>query len=102
VVTCGLLRLARRRLPLNFFVFVFINAFLAAGLSNVLVGLVTALLMLGSGVYDLEALSYGYLAYLPLMLFPEGVINGSLISIFVAYRPHWVASFDDALYLRSG
>lgn len=102
VVTCGLLRLARRRLPLNFFVFVFINAFLAAGLSNVLVGLVTALLMLGSGVYDLEALSYGYLAYLPLMLFPEGVINGSLISIFVAYRPHWVASFDDTLYLRSG
>lgn len=102
VVTCGLLRLARCRLPLNFFVFVFINAFLAAGLSNVLVGLVTALLMLGSGVYDLEALSYGYLAYLPLMLFPEGVINGSLISIFVAYRPHWVASFDDALYLRSG
>lgn len=101
-VTWGMLRLARRRLPLNFFVFVFINAFLAAGLSSVSVGIVAAVLMLGNGIYDLDALRYGYLAYLPLMLFPEGVINGSLISIFVAYRPQWVTSFDDTLYLRKG
>ncbi len=102
VVTQAVLGAARRYLPHNFFIYVFINAFLAAGLCILAVGTVATLLMWGAGVYELEALGSGYLAYLPMMFFPEGLINGALMTIFVAYRPHWVVSFDDAKYLRPG
>jgi uncharacterized membrane protein len=101
-VSQAVLWAARQYLPHNFFIYVFINAFLAAGLGILAVGATATLLMWGSGVYDLEALDYGYLAYLPMMFFPEGLINGALMTIFVAYRPHWVDSFDDAKYLRPG
>jgi uncharacterized membrane protein len=101
-VTQTVLWAARRYLPHHFFIYVFINAFLAGGLCILAVGFTASLLMWGSGVYELEALGYGYLAYLPMMFFPEGLINGTLMTIFVAYRPHWVDSFDDAKYLRPG
>lgn len=101
-ITATLLWWAQQRLPLNYFVYVFVNAFLAAGLSSTAVGMLTTLLMLGHQVYPFDTLASGYLAYLPLMFFPEGVINGALIAIFVVYRPQWVATFDDEKYLSGG
>ena len=95
-----LLRLAQRRLPQNFFVYVFVNAFLAAGLSALAVGFVKSLLLVFSGTYSWAHVSYGYLAYLPMMFFAEALINGWLITIFAAYRPRWVTSFDDTRYLH--
>jgi uncharacterized membrane protein len=55
--------------------------------------------MWGSGLYDWSHLSHDYLRYLPLILFPEGVLNGMLITTFVVIRPQWVRSFDDADYI---
>ncbi len=29
----------------------------------------------------------------------EAIVTGMLVAIFVAYRPHWLATYSDALYL---
>ena len=94
------LRLAQRCLPLNLFIYVFINAFLAGGLSALAVGSAKSGLLVLSGTYDWDQVSYDYLVYLPMMFIAEALINGWLIVIFVVYWPHWVDSFDDERYLR--
>ena len=94
-----LLYLAQRLLPANYFVYVFVNAFFAAGVGTVLGNLALAGVMLAGGVYDLAQLSYLFLPYIPMMFFGEAFLNGILLAIFVAYRPSWVASFSDAFYL---
>lgn len=101
-ITQGLLVLAQARLPCNILVYVFVNAFLAAAVGMMAVGLTTAMLLLLSGVYDLEVLVDGYLVYLPLFCFPEANINGMLIVLLAVYRPQWVVSFEEKRYLRSG
>jgi len=64
-------------------------------------GLFAALLMVVGGVYGLGALGYDYLPFLPLISLPEAIINGMLVAVFVVYRPNWVTSFDDAMYLKN-
>ncbi len=34
------------------------------------------------------------------MMFPEAWISGAVIVVLIALRPQWVATFDDARYLR--
>ena len=94
-----LLHAAQRLLPANYFIYVFVNAFFAAGASTVLANLALAAIMLGGGVYDLAQLNYLFLPYIPMMFFGEAFLNGILLAIFVAYRPSWVESFSDAFYL---
>ena len=99
-LTQVLLGLARAYLPKHYFVYVFINAFFAAGLIAVLVALSATGLLLIADAYSLQELSDTYLLFLPLMFFPEAVLNGWLISIMVGFKPHWVGSFRDEEYLH--
>jgi len=95
----GLLWLARARLPRHFMIYVFVNAFLAGGLSAFLVALASAgLLLLGTDV-AWARLESTYIRYLPLMFFPEAMFNGLLMTVLVAYKPDWVRSFSDHDYL---
>jgi uncharacterized membrane protein len=101
LVTEGLLRVARRRLPHNFFVYVYINGFLAAGLSLLATSALGALLMWLVDPVSGKWLSYQYLPYLPLVFFSEAIVNGMIMTAMVALRPQWVASFDDDLYIKN-
>ena len=101
LVTVSLLRFAQRKLPYNFFVYVYINGFLAAGLSTVAASVIGALLMLLADTGNAEWLGYQLFPYLPLMFFSEAFINGMIMTAMVALRPGWVASFDDNLYIRN-
>ena len=99
-LTQVILGLARAYLPKHYFVYVFVNAFFAGGLVSVLVAMVATGLLLLSGAFTLQQLSDSYLLFLPLMFFPEAVLNGWLISIMVGFKPHWVGSFHDEEYLH--
>ncbi len=101
LVTQALLVYVQRRLPHNLFVYIFFNAFLAAGLSMLAVGMCATWLLIISGVYSLASLGYDFLPFLPLISLPEAIINGMLVTVFVVYRPHWVISFNDSTYLSS-
>ncbi|MBI5461786.1 MAG: energy-coupling factor ABC transporter permease [Gammaproteobacteria bacterium] len=98
-VSTLLLRWAQRRLPHNFFIYVYVNAFLAAGVSIVATGLAGAGLLWITGAHNLAWLSYQYLAFFPLMFFSEAVMNGMVMTLLVALRPEWVSSFDDNRYI---
>lgn len=96
----SLLQWAQRHLPHNFFIYVYVNAFLAAGLSMLATAAATAALLWLTGAHSLEWLAYQYLPYFPLMFFSEAVMNGMIMTLLVALRPAWVCSFDDNLYIN--
>lgn len=95
-----LLGLARAYLPKHYFIYVFVNAFFAGGFVALLTALTATGLLLGSGAYTLQKLGDTYLLFLPLMFFPEAVLNGWMISIMVGFKPDWVGSFRDEEYLH--
>jgi uncharacterized membrane protein len=93
-------RQAEARLPPNPFVYLFVVAFFGAGLA-----------MLGSHLFKAAVVAWlvsdaatdavsGYLAAAPAMMFGEAFLTGGALAMMVAYRPQWLASFDDERYLR--
>ena len=100
VLTQSVLGLARAYLPKHYFIYVFINAFFVGGAISLMVALAATGLLLQSGAYTMQQLGDTYLLFLPLMFFPEAVLNGWLISIMVGFKPQWVGSFRDEEYLH--
>ena len=90
------------RLPHNYFIYFFVTTFLGSALAYNLAGLVRIGLMAASGTLDTAHAWPEYFAILPLMSFGEAVANGMIIAMAVVYRPRWVMSFDDRLYLAPG
>ena len=90
------------RLPHNYFIYFFITTFLGAALAFNLAGLLRVGLIAASGTLDAVHVGPEYFAILPLMSFGEAVVNGTIIGMAVIYRPRWVMSFDDRLYLAKG
>jgi len=100
LLTQTLLGWSLRRLPHNFFVYVYFNGFFAAGLSIVAAFLVGALLVLASDIGNALWLNYQLYPYLPMLFFSEALLTGMIMTALVALRPQWVCSFDDDIYLN--
>jgi uncharacterized membrane protein len=99
-VSYGIYRLVHGHLPNHVFVYIFLCAFFGA----ILTAAVTVFSLVGmltlTQVYDLTRISEEYLPFLPLYLFPEGLLNGTLTTIMIALRPQWLSTFDDETYLK--
>ncbi len=85
----------QRWLPHNFFIYVFINAFLTGALSMLLCGYAASAVLAMAD--NMPASSY--LEVIPLLMFGEAFLNGMLMILLVAYKPQWVATFHDDWYL---
>lgn len=101
LVSHAVQRAAERWLTRHFFVYVFVHGFFNAAIAMACTGIVSALAFLAGGVYPWERLASDYLPVYLLMVFPEAILTGSTIALMVVYRPAWVGSFDDELYLRN-
>ncbi len=99
-LTWVILLLVRHKLPRHFFIYVYLNAFLAGGLTLMLSSFAATFLLASATLVSFEVLWDSYLSYFPLMFFPEAVLNGWFITLLVSYRPHWVGSFRDEDYLH--
>ena len=86
-------------LPKHFFVYIFINGFLSAGLVVIGVGLLSTLVLGMAGAYAWDYLFEEFFLYYFLLAFSESWLSGMLITLFVIYRPQWIATFDDKVYL---
>lgn len=86
-------------LPKHFFVYIFINGFLSAGLVVIGVGLLSTLVLGMAGAYAWDYLFEEFFLYYFLLAFSESWLSGMLITLFVIYRPQWIATFDDTVYL---
>lgn len=94
-----LYRFVSRFFPKNFFVYVFLNGFFGSALMVMGVGVALTFLFSVAGVYETHYLLDEYLPYFILLGFSEAWLSGMVLTLFVIYRPEWVASFDDTLYL---
>ena len=99
-LTQAILVLGRSLLPKNFFIFVLVNSFLAGGVVGLISGYAATGLLWASGAHTYEAMNSSFLPFFPLMFFPEAMLNGWIMTVLVAYRPQWVSSFDDRLYIH--
>lgn len=99
IATQNLLRWVERRLPANFFIYIFIVAFAGAGAIVLMSGVMLCLLLWLGDVYPLAQLLQEYLPFFLLQGFAEAWLTGAAITLMVLYRPLWVDSFNDRRYL---
>ncbi len=97
-VTWALLRVVRRWLPRNFFVYIYLNAYLGAACAMAAGSLAMAAILAAAGTLGDGVPWRDYLLFLPLLSLAEGFINGIVLTVLVAIRPHWVWTFDEARY----
>ena len=93
------LTFVQRFLPNHFFVYIFGNGFFGAALTVMGVGLVSTFFLGFSETYQFDYLTSEYLPYFILLGFSEAWLSGMVMTLFVVYRPNWVFTFDDSLYL---
>jgi uncharacterized membrane protein len=92
------LRVCETRLPPNYFIYIFIAAFLGGAAAMFCAGLATA----GLALLVAPEVPYAGEDLVPMLLmlaFGEGTLTGMLASLMVVYKPSWVGTFDDARYL---
>lgn len=90
---------AHHKLPRHVFVYIFIDAFVTAGLAMVLCGIIVTAIMAGSGTYTPDYLGSNYLPYFILMGWSEALLTGMATTLMVAFRPEWLATFNDRQYV---
>jgi Predicted membrane protein len=100
LVTWWALLAAYRWLPRNFFVYVFLNAFLVGALAMLASILALTVVLVWGDVISWLKLSYQFLPLLPMMMGPEAFVNGFLITILVMNKVEWVSTFTDEQYLH--
>jgi len=88
------------RLPKNPFVYILVGGFLNAGFTQAVYALAVSIWYWWAGDYTWTVIWEDYLRYLPLMMFPEGVINGMFIAGMVSFHPRWLSTFDEDSYFN--
>ncbi|WP_286236797.1 energy-coupling factor ABC transporter permease [Neptuniibacter halophilus] len=88
-----------RRLQKNFFIFLFVCGFIGAAVATAVAGLSTSAVLWLDGVYDLNKIYHEYIRYLPLIMFPEGLLNGIFLTGMLVFHPDWVRTFDAKGYI---
>ncbi|WP_407276082.1 energy-coupling factor ABC transporter permease [Halothiobacillus sp. DCM-1] len=97
-LTEGVHRLAVRWLPPNIFIFVFVEAFLAAMLALAATALGVLALFSWAGIYPSSVLMASYWPFLPLQAVPEGMVNGIALLGLALLHPEWVYGFDETRF----
>jgi len=85
-------------LPHHLFVYIFCGAFMNGFLSILFHMLPWSGWLWMSGVYDWSYLTDNYLLLIPLLAFPEALLNGMAVTLMVVYRPNWLYDYSDRTY----
>ncbi|GAB3542855.1 hypothetical protein GCM10027343_15520 [Noviherbaspirillum agri] len=97
---CGdvVMRLTEKYFPRNVFVYLLGNGFFGTVLMLATIGLMS----LGVHRMWITGTPPGgdVIAYMLLLSWGEAFLTGFLLTIFTVYRPEWVLTFDDEVYLR--
>lgn len=87
------------RLPKHLFIYIFVSGFFAGA------AIISFKMFLLGGYYTLDGfhdwttVKDNYLILIPLLLFPEGLLNGMSMTLLVIYCPRWVYTYHDKYYL---
>lgn len=94
-----ILYLVERYLPHNFFVYMFLCAFWGGGIAAALGGITIACVLWATDIYDWNRVYHEYIRYLPLIVFPEGLLNGIIMTGMMVFYPDWIRTFDARIYI---
>lgn len=86
-------------LPHHLFIYIFFAGFINAFLAMLIHILSWAAWLYLSTDYSWSYLTDNYLILIPLLGFPEALLNGMAITILVIYRPEWLYDYSDRTYL---
>ncbi len=98
-VSYGVLRLCEKKLPANFFVYVFGAAFFGGAAAMIATGIAAAGLLALHAPAALPA-DTPLTAVLLMLGFAEATLTGMLATLMAVYRPRWIGTFSDERYLR--
>jgi uncharacterized membrane protein len=98
-LTYGIYSLTFHKLPRHIFIYIFLCAFIPGALTIVLKMLALSGYFYLDGIYSWHIIKDNYLVLSTLMLFPEAMFNGMTITLLIIYKPEWVYTFYDKLYL---
>ncbi|WP_396269834.1 hypothetical protein [Ideonella sp.] len=95
-LTVGLGALIRRWLPHHLFVYILGRGFFASLLAMSLSGLLAWMVQGEPAGVQAEDLLLGRW----LSAWADAFLTGMMVAIFVAFRPQWLATYSDAIYLK--
>jgi uncharacterized membrane protein len=98
-LTYGFYSLTFHKLPRHLFIYIFLCAFIPGAMAIGLKMLALSGYFYLDGVYSWQVIADNYLVLTTLMLFPEAMFNGMTITLLIIYKPEWVYTFYDKLYL---
>ena len=99
LISFAVLEFIRRLKQKNLFAFMLGGGFLGAIIARVVTTIIVYLMFMLSGDAELQRLLDNYLPWMFLIAFPEGFINGLVISAISVYYPHWVRYLDEKRYI---
>ena len=100
LISRSALFVVRALLPAHLFIYIFVAGFLGGALALASGYGLRSLLLAQSGLVGWpQAMSQG-IELLPLLAFPEALMNGMTVTLMAVYRPDWLATFDDRRFLR--
>ncbi|WP_339387961.1 energy-coupling factor ABC transporter permease [Vibrio caribbeanicus] len=86
-------------LPRNIFVFIFVAGFFNAALVCTTHLCIKGIWMYCFTDYDWEAIKANYLILIPLLSFPEGLLNGMFVAVLTVFKPDLLRVFADRHYI---
>lgn len=86
-------------LPKHFFVYLMVSAHFSSMLVIAAVIVTGGALLLALGAQPWSRVGNDYLLFLPMIMLPEGFLNGAILTMLTILKPEWVRSFDDRDYI---
>ncbi|AWL11612.1 hypothetical protein HMF8227_01131 [Saliniradius amylolyticus] len=87
------------KLPRNVFIYIFLCAFVPGALMIALKMTLLGGYYLLEGIHSWPVIQDNYLILIPLLLFPEAMLNGMTMTLMIIYKPSWAYTFYDKFYL---
>lgn len=88
-----------RYLPHNIFIYIFIAGFFNGGFTGSMHLLLNTGFQVVHGLHDWQTINDNYFIFLPLLAFPEGLINGMAAAMMSVFKPEWLRTFSDRDYI---
>lgn len=95
----AILSLSFHKMSQHIFIYIFICAFLAGGISIGLKMFLQGVYFYIDIEYDWDDVKNNYLHIIPLVVFPEALFNGMIMTLLIIYKPEWVYTYHDKFYL---
>ena len=100
LVSHGIILWERRQGFRNFFAYLFFCGYFGAALAVGVAGCVMVVLLWASGTYSFYHLVHDYLRYLPLIMLPEGLVNGMVATGIMVFHPQRLLTLEESRYLQ--